>query len=48
MDGIDGIRTHWTAASVDNNIFMLIITYCGVVLFFVACITFLTELLSED
>jgi hypothetical protein len=48
MGGTDGIEIYWVKSSIDYNIFMLIITYCGVVMFFVACITLLTEILSEN
>ena len=48
MDGTDGIEIFWTKSSVDHNVFMLIMTYCGVVMFFVASITLLTEILAEE
>lgn len=48
MGGTDGIEIYWTKSSVDSNIFLLIISYCGVVMFFVASITFLTEVLAEE
>ncbi len=48
MGGPDGISVYWTAASIDNNVFLLIISYCGVIIFFVASITFLTEVLAEQ
>jgi hypothetical protein len=47
MGGVDGIEILYAKASVDQNIFLLIISYCGVVIFFVAAITFLTEVLAE-
>jgi hypothetical protein len=47
MGGVDAIKIYWDASSVDNNVFLLILTYCGIVLFFVAAVTFLTEVLSE-
>jgi hypothetical protein len=47
MGGTDGIENYWTRTSIDNNILWLILTYCGLVMFFVACITLLTEILAE-
>jgi hypothetical protein len=47
MGGPDGIAIFWNKSSIDNNIFILIISYCGVIIFFVASVTFLTELLAE-
>lgn len=48
MGGPDGISVYWTASSINHNIFLLIISYCGVIIFFVASITFLTEVLAEQ
>jgi len=48
MGGPDGISVYWTKSSIDNNVFLLIISYCGVIIFFVAAITFLTEVLAEQ
>lgn len=48
MSGVDSIKQFWTPESVDMNVFILIATYCGVVLCFVAVITLVTELLAED
>jgi hypothetical protein len=48
MGGADGIKIFWTPVSVDNNIFLLVVSYCGIVLFFVASITFFLELLAEE
>lgn len=48
MSGPDSIKQYWTAESVDTNIFLLIASYCGVILCFVAVVTLLTEILAED
>lgn len=44
--GAEGVPIYWTPTSINNNILLLIITYCAVVLFFVACISLLAEILS--
>lgn len=47
MSGVDSIKHYWTSESVDSNIFMLIVTYCLLVLCFVASVTLMTEVLAE-
>jgi hypothetical protein len=48
MSGVDSIKQYWTPESVDTNVFILIATYCGLVLCFVAVITLMTEILAEE
>jgi hypothetical protein len=43
LGGSTAIDVYWTKDSINKNIFSLIITYCCVVLFFVACISLLLE-----
>lgn len=45
--GAEGIPIYWTPKSINNNILLLIISYCAVILFFVACISLLAETLSS-
>jgi hypothetical protein len=45
--GPSGIELLWTKDSINNNIFRLIISYCCLVMFFVGCISFLTEILAD-
>lgn len=45
--GTEGIKIYWTKESVNKNIFLLIVTYCCIVLFFVSCISLLIEILSS-
>lgn len=44
--GVSGISIYWTPQSVNKNILILIISYCMVILFFVACVSLLTEILA--
>lgn len=44
--GPSGINVYWTKRSVDKNILLLIITYSMLILFFVACVSLLTEILA--
>lgn len=48
MSGVDSIKQYWTPESVETNIFILIATYCGLVLCFVAVITLMTEILADE
>lgn len=48
MSGVDSIKQYWTPESVDANLFILIATYSGLVLCFVAVITLMTEILAEE
>jgi hypothetical protein len=44
--GPSGIELYWTKDSINANIFKLIITYCLLIMFFVASISLLTEVLA--
>ena len=44
--GSGGINIYWTKESVNKNILILIITYSMLILFFVACVSLLTEVLA--
>ncbi len=37
----------WTEESINNNVFMLIVSYCAVILFFVGTVSLLTEILAS-
>jgi len=45
--GPEGKQDVWTQESIDKNILSLIITYCLVVIIFVAALTLLSEILSQ-
>lgn len=47
FEGSNGIDVYWDKGSINKNVFWLILTYCGVVLFFVACVSLLTEILAS-
>jgi hypothetical protein len=46
FEGSAGRDIYWKKDTVDKNVFALILTYSGVVLFFVACISLLAEVLA--
>jgi hypothetical protein len=45
--GTSGIDIYWTKESINKNILLLIISYCCLVMFFVASVSLLTEVLSS-
>lgn len=44
--GTSGIDIYWTKDSINKNILRLIISYCCIVMFFVACVSLLAEILA--
>lgn len=48
LEGVTAIEIFWTKESINNNIFRLIASYCGLVLFFVASVTLLSEILATN
>ena len=46
FEGTEGKMQAWTEQSINNNIMTLIISYCTVILFFVAVVSLLTEILA--
>ena len=46
FEGPAGIEIFWTKESINKNIFLLIITYCCIIIFFVSCISLVTEILA--
>jgi len=47
LGGPSAINVYWTKESINKNIFSLIITYCCIVLFFVACISLVLEVIAS-
>lgn len=47
LGGTSAIDVYWTKESINKNIFSLIITYCCIVLFFVACISLILEVIGS-